>query len=62
MINQYDRKMLQEYADTQVKIAKKEKELKQDKETLEMLQQEANASTTGLYEDVKKQVRMYASI
>ena len=62
MINQYDRKMLQEYADTQVKIAKKEKELKQDKETLEMLQQEANASTTGLYEDVKKtseNVRQY---
>lgn len=54
MINQYDREMLDQYARTQEEIGKKEKELQQEKETLLVLEQEANASSSEMHETIKK--------
>lgn len=54
MLNQYDREMLDEYARTEKEITKKEKQLQNDTETLEILEQEASANTAAVYESVKK--------
>ncbi len=54
MINQYDRRMLDEYARIQKEITKKEKELKQDRETLEILEQEASENSAAVFESAKK--------
>lgn len=54
MINAYDRKMLEEYAKTEKEITKKEKELQEDKQTLELLQQEASEDTSLVYQSVKE--------
>lgn len=54
MINRYDREMLAEYADTQKEIAKKEKELVQDKETLVLLEKEAASDSEQMHESIQE--------
>ena len=54
MINQYDRQMLDLYAETEKAIAEKEKELQQEKETLLVLEQEANASSSDMHATVQE--------
>ena len=54
MINQYDRQMLDQYAKTEVLISEKEKELREEKETLLVLEQEANANSSVVQDTVKE--------
>ena len=54
MINQYDRDMLDQYARVQEEISKKEKELQQDKDTLLVLEQEANKSSSEMHEVIQE--------
>lgn len=54
MINQYDRDMLDQYARVQEEISKKEKELQQDKDTLLVLEQEANKSSAEMYDSIQE--------
>lgn len=54
MINQYDRKMLEQYAQTQEVIAEKEKELQEEKETLLVLEQEAGVNSSKMYETIQE--------
>lgn len=54
MINQYDRQMLDQYAKTEKLISEKEKELQEEKETLLVLEQEANANSSVVQDTVKQ--------
>lgn len=54
MINQYDRQMLDQYAETEVLISEKEKELQEEKEILLVLEQEANANSSVVQDTVKE--------
>jgi len=54
MINQYDREMLDQYTRVQVEISKKEKELQQDKETLLVLEEEANKSSSVMHDSIQE--------
>ncbi len=54
MINQYDRDMLDQYARVQEEISKKEKELQQDKDTLLVLEQDANKTSSEMHEMIQK--------
>ncbi len=54
MINQYDRQMLDQYAKTEKLISEKEKELQEEKETLLVLEQEANANSSVVQDTVKE--------
>lgn len=54
MMTRYDRQMLDEYARTEKEITKKEKELQNDKDTLEMLEQEASANSEAVYATMKE--------
>ncbi|MCR4692141.1 MAG: cell wall hydrolase [Lachnospiraceae bacterium] len=51
-INQYDRKMLVEYAKIQKEIGDKEKDLVEQKETLEVLKGEVEQKTAEVYQEV----------
>lgn len=54
MINQYDRQMLDQYAKTEILIAEKEKELQEEKETLLVLEQDANVNSSEVQETIKE--------
>lgn len=54
MINQYDRQMLEQYTSVQEEIAKKEKELQQEKETLLVLEQEANENSADMHDTIQE--------
>ena len=52
MINQYDRKMLEEYSRAEEEIAKKEKDLLREKETLLVLEEEIGAKSEEVYDSI----------
>lgn len=54
MLNRYDREMLDQYIRTQDEIAKKEKELQQEKETLLVLEEETAQSSEEMYASLQK--------
>ncbi len=51
-INQYDRKMLEEYTRTETKVQEQETELIAQKETLVVLQEECRQKTAEVYQEV----------
>ncbi len=54
MINQYDRQMLDQYAKTERLISEKEKELQEEKETLLVLEKDANVNSSAVQESIKE--------
>lgn len=54
MINQYDRKMLDEYTRTQEEVKKQKKELQQEKETLLVLEQEAGKNAEQMHDSIEE--------
>ncbi len=51
-INAYDRRMLEEYKQTEIEITKKEKELSEDSESLKLLESQANESVDAVYAEL----------
>lgn len=53
-INKYDRKMLAEYQQAEIDIAKQEKELREDKDSLKILESEANEDALAVMTSVRE--------